>query len=216
MFPTFLLSLLLLAFLLIAYLLLLAYPAVAGLTTIVNTPFVIGFSTNSGVPAVGWRPLMFHLSLVLLPVLQLLFFLVLLFHPWVWSCESLCSGCRLYCCWLILCYWSFHCCWHPGYPSVSAVVGLPDVVSSLPCCLNAFCWWNTLSPTFLLSQCLWFYYEPAVVVILAVGKVLKNSLDYQTIEIRLSDRKFYPQSNHLTIDYRTIDLGKLSDYRLAD
>ncbi len=42
--------------LLMAYLLLLAYPAVAGLTTIVNTSFIIGFSKNSGVPAVGWRP----------------------------------------------------------------------------------------------------------------------------------------------------------------
>jgi hypothetical protein len=80
------------------YLLLLTYPAVAGSTTIVNTPFVIGFSTNSGVPAVGCHPLMFHLSLVLLPVLQLLFFLVLLFHPWVSCGESLCCGCRLYCC----------------------------------------------------------------------------------------------------------------------
>ncbi len=104
-FLTFLLSLLLLAFLLlIAYLLLLAYPAVAGLTTIVNTPFVNGFSTNSGVPAVRWHPLMFQLSLVLLPVLQLLFFLVLLFHPWVSCGESLCCGCRLYCCRRILCY----------------------------------------------------------------------------------------------------------------
>ncbi len=55
-------------------------PAVAGFPTVVNItfiPIVIGFSTNSVVPAVVWRPLMFQLSLVLLPVL-----LLLLFRPW--------------------------------------------------------------------------------------------------------------------------------------
>jgi hypothetical protein len=44
-------------------------PAVAGFLTVVKVlfiPFVIGFSANSVVPAVGWRPLMFQLSLVLL------------------------------------------------------------------------------------------------------------------------------------------------------
>ncbi len=174
MFLTFLLSLLLLALLLLmAYLLLLAYPAVAGLTTIVNTLFVIGFSTNSGVPAIGWRPPMFQLSLVLLPVLQLLFFLVLLLHPWVSCGESLCCGCRLYCCWGIFCYCWFYCCWHPGYTSISAVVGLPDVVCSLSCCWNAFCWWHTRSPTILLSQFLWFYFA-VVGVIPDIAGVLKN------------------------------------------
>jgi hypothetical protein len=75
-FPTFLASLLLLAFLpLLAYLLLLAFPPRC------LHPLFIGFSTDSGVPAVGWRSLMFQLSLVLLLINLLLFFVPLLFPP---------------------------------------------------------------------------------------------------------------------------------------
>ncbi len=48
-------------------------PAVDGFPTVANNLFVIGFSFNSDVPAVGWRPLMFHLSLVVLPALLFLF-----------------------------------------------------------------------------------------------------------------------------------------------
>jgi hypothetical protein len=92
-------SLLLLAFLhLLAYLLLLSFPSV------VNIPLV----TDSGIPAVVLRPLMFLVSIVLRSVLLLLFFLVLLFRPWgpYWRESVLwlpCPCCHRFwdpCCWL--------------------------------------------------------------------------------------------------------------------